>query len=72
MLKTSEGGISRMAGSWDMKNAHGEQGRVYGQKPHNNKIKGDSPATATKRRGRRPWRFARATDEQFHRVHSAG
>ena len=34
MLKTSEGGISRMAVSWDMKNAHGEQGRVYGQKPH--------------------------------------
>ena len=44
MLKTSEDGISRMAGSWDMKNAHGEQGRVYGQKPHNNNIKGDRPA----------------------------
>ena len=44
MLKTNEGGISRMAGSWDMKNAHGEKGRVYGQKPHNNKIKGNRPA----------------------------
>ncbi|MGY8769917.1 MAG: Gfo/Idh/MocA family protein [Pirellulales bacterium] len=44
MFKTSEGGMSRMAVSWDMKNAHGEQGRVYGQKPHDNKIKGDRPA----------------------------
>lgn len=43
MLKTSEGGISRMGGSWDMKNAHGEQGRVYGEKPHDNAIKGDRP-----------------------------
>ena len=43
MFKTSEGGISRMGGSWDMKNAHGEQGRVYGEKPHNNAIKGDRP-----------------------------
>jgi predicted dehydrogenase len=43
MFKTSEGGISRIGGSWDMKNAHGEQGRVYGEKPHNNAIKGDRP-----------------------------
>lgn len=43
LLKTSEGGISRMGISWDMKDAHGEQGRVYGQKPHNNAIKGDRP-----------------------------
>ena len=43
MLKTSEGGISRMGVSWDMKNAHGEQGRVYGQKPHDKKIKGTRP-----------------------------
>lgn len=35
LLKTSEGGMSRMAGSWDMKNAHGEKGRVYGQKGQN-------------------------------------
>lgn len=35
LMKTSENGISRMAGSWDMKNAHGEQGRVYGQKDQN-------------------------------------
>ncbi len=44
LFKTSEGGMSRMAISWDMKNAHGEQGRVYGQKPHDNKIKGARPA----------------------------
>lgn len=43
MLRTSEGGMSRMAVSWDMKNAHGEQGRVYGQKPHNPKINGERP-----------------------------
>jgi predicted dehydrogenase len=43
LLKTSEGGISRMAGSWDMKDAHGEKGRVYGEKPHDKKIKGDRP-----------------------------
>jgi predicted dehydrogenase len=44
MFKTSEGGMSRMAISWDMKNAHGEQGRVYGQKPHNKNISGARPA----------------------------
>ena len=44
LFKTSEGGMSRMAISWDMKNAHGEMGRVYGQKPHNNTINGARPA----------------------------
>jgi len=44
IFKTSEGGISRMAVSWDMKNAHGEMGRVYGQKPHNHSINGARPA----------------------------
>lgn len=43
MFKTSEGGMSRMAVSWDMKDAHGEQGRVYGQKPHDKKINGSRP-----------------------------
>lgn len=43
LFKTSEGGTSRMAVSWDMKNAHGETGRVYGQKPHDDSIKGDRP-----------------------------
>jgi len=32
MYRTSEGGVSRMAVSWDMRDAHGEKGRVYGQK----------------------------------------
>ena len=32
LFKTSEGGMSRMAVSWDMPIAHGEKGRVYGQK----------------------------------------
>ena len=44
MFKTNEGGISRMAVSWDMKNAHGEMGRVYGQKSHNPSINGARPA----------------------------
>lgn len=44
MLKTSEGGISRMGVSWDMKNAEGELGRVYGEKPHDDKIDGSRPA----------------------------
>ena len=43
LFKTSEGGISRMGVSWDMQNAHGEKGRVYGQKPHINAIKGGRP-----------------------------
>lgn len=44
LFKTSEGGMSRMAISWDMKNAHGEKGRVYGEKPHNESINGSRPA----------------------------
>lgn len=32
LFKTSEGGMARMAVSWDMPGAHGEKGRVYGQK----------------------------------------
>ncbi|NND07237.1 MAG: Gfo/Idh/MocA family oxidoreductase [Saprospiraceae bacterium] len=43
MFKTSEDGISRMAVSWDMKNAHGEKGRVYGQQPHDEAINGARP-----------------------------
>jgi hypothetical protein len=44
LFKTSEGGMSRMAISWDMKNAHGEKGRVYGQKAHDKAINGARPA----------------------------
>jgi len=43
MYRTSEGGISRMAVGWDMKDAHGEKGRVYGQMPHDKKINGSRP-----------------------------
>lgn len=32
LLRTSEGGMSRMAVCWDLPSAHGEKGRVYGEK----------------------------------------
>ena len=32
-----------MGVSWDMKDAHGVQGRVYAQKTHDNKIDGSRP-----------------------------
>jgi len=43
MFKTSGGGIARIAMSWDMKNAHGEKGRVYGQKDHDETINDARP-----------------------------
>ena len=43
LFKTSEGGMSRMAVSWDMKDAHGEQGRVYGQKSLSKKMHSKRP-----------------------------
>lgn len=43
LLRTSEGGMSRMAVGWDMPGAHGEQGRVYGQKNEGGKMKVDRP-----------------------------
>lgn len=44
LFKTSEGGMSRMAVSWDMPGAHGEKGRVYGQKKgHAPKVKRKKP-----------------------------
>ena len=43
LFKTSEGGMSRMAVSWDMQDAYGEQGRVYGQKTLNRKINSKRP-----------------------------
>ncbi len=43
MFKTSEGGVSRMGVSWDMKNAHGEKGRCYGQKPVDKNVVGARP-----------------------------
>jgi predicted dehydrogenase len=44
LFKTSEGGMSRMGISWDMKNAHGEQGRCYGQKPPDKEVMTARPA----------------------------
>lgn len=44
LFKTSEGGMSRIAMSWDAKNAHGEKGRCYGQKPANKNINTARPA----------------------------
>lgn len=32
LFRTSEGGMARMAVSWDMPGAHGEKGRIYGQR----------------------------------------
>ncbi len=43
LFKTSEGGMSRMAVSWDMKNAHGEKGRVYPERRYDSKVKTARP-----------------------------
>jgi hypothetical protein len=45
LLRTSEGGIARMAVSWDMPDAHGEQGRVYGQKEVNSRAAQKKPSS---------------------------
>ena len=38
LFRTSEGGMSRMAVCWDLPGAHGEKGRVYGQKIGNGEV----------------------------------
>jgi len=43
LFKTSEGGMARMAVSWDMPDASGEQGRVYGQKHQYVKVNSKRP-----------------------------
>jgi predicted dehydrogenase len=43
LFKTSQGGIARIAQSWDMKDAHGEQGRVYAEVTRNNNINWQRP-----------------------------
>ncbi|MFT4540703.1 MAG: hypothetical protein ACI841_003100 [Planctomycetota bacterium] len=43
LFRTSEGGMSRMAVCWDLPSAHGEKGRVYGQKNGNGKIHTQRP-----------------------------
>ena len=44
LFRTTEGGMSRMAVSWDMPSAHGEQGRVYGQKDEKVRVSTARPA----------------------------
>lgn len=43
LFRTSEGGMSRMAVSWDIPNAGGERGRVYGQKFDEGKVNLQKP-----------------------------
>ena len=43
LLRTSEGGMSRMAVCWDMPAAHGEMGRVYGEKDGKGEVATDRP-----------------------------
>lgn len=43
LFRTSEGGMSRMAVCWDMPSAHGEQGRVYGQKDGSGQVNTERP-----------------------------
>ena len=43
LFRTSEGGMSRMAVCWDMPSAHGEKGRVYGQKSDKGKVNTNRP-----------------------------
>lgn len=42
-FRTSAGGMSRMAVSWDIPTHSGERGRVYGQKTGNADVMGDRP-----------------------------
>jgi len=43
LFRTSEGGMSRMAVSWDLPAAGGERGRVYGQKNTKTSVKTEKP-----------------------------
>jgi hypothetical protein len=43
LFRTSEGGMSRMAVCWDLPSAHGEKGRVYGQRKGNGKVYSQRP-----------------------------
>jgi hypothetical protein len=43
LLRTSEGGMSRMAVCWDLPTAGGEQGRVYGQRADGSKLQVERP-----------------------------
>ena len=43
LFRTSEGGMSRMAVCWDLPSAHGETGRVYGEKNSKGKVNTNRP-----------------------------
>jgi len=43
LFRTSEGGMSRMAVCWDLPSAHGEKGRVYGEKSGKGKVNTKRP-----------------------------
>ncbi|MDP7019015.1 MAG: Gfo/Idh/MocA family oxidoreductase [Pirellulaceae bacterium] len=43
LFRTGEGGMSRMAVCWDMPSAHGEQGRIYGQKNSQRRANANRP-----------------------------
>jgi len=43
LLRTSEGGMSRMAVCWDLPGAGGEKGRIYGQKRGRGKVQTNRP-----------------------------
>ena len=43
LFRTSEGGMSRMAVCWDMPSAHGEQGRIYGQRNDSGNVPTERP-----------------------------
>ena len=43
LFRTSEGGMSRMAVCWDLPSAHGEKGRVYGEKSGKGKVNAKRP-----------------------------
>ena len=43
LFRTGEGGMSRMAVCWDLPSAHGEQGRVYGEKNGKGKANTNRP-----------------------------
>ena len=43
LFRTGEGGMSRMAVCWDLPGAHGETGRVYGQKKGDGAVPTERP-----------------------------
>ena len=67
LFRTSEGGMSRMAVCWDMPAAHGEQGRVYGEKTGQGQHQHQKAVPTTGRQRRWSWRVTRSPDERICR-----